>query len=174
LRAGQILNLERTISMTARTNIQSMAGATIAMSATRPETFDAAGYQSTDFVWTTIGEVETYGNHGATAQIIEFTNVADSIVQKLKGSKNYGTMSMMLGYVPGDTGQVILEAASESTNRYSVRITYPLGDGEVTPEYHYLDVLVGKKENQDGAVNDVRKLAVDLAICKKPIVVAAT
>lgn len=160
--------------MTARTNIQSMAGAVLSLSATRPDTFDAAGYQSTDLVWTAVGEVENYGNHGVTATITEFTNVADSIVQKLKGSKNYGTMSMMLGYVPGDAGQVILEAASESTNRYSAKIVYPLGDGEATAETHYLDVLVAKKENQDGAVNDVRKLAVDLAVCKKPIVVAAT
>jgi hypothetical protein len=160
--------------MTARTTIQSMAGATLAISATRPDTFDAAGYQSTDIVWTTIGEVETYGNHGMTATVTPFTNVADSIVQKIKGSKDYGTMSLMMGYVPGDTGQVLLETAAESTSRYSVRVSYPLGTGEVTAEYHFLDVLVSKKENQDGATNDVRKLAVDFAICKKPIVVAAT
>jgi hypothetical protein len=160
--------------MTARSNIQSLAGALIALSATRPETFDAVGYQSTDLLFTEIGEVENFGNHGLTATITEFTAVGDAIVQKIKGSKNYGTMSMMAGYVPGNAGQVLLEAAAESTNRYSCKITYPLGDGEVTPEIHYLDVLVAKKENQDGSVNDVRKLAVDLAICKKPVVVAAT
>lgn len=159
--------------MTARTNVQSMSGATLALSANRPVTFDAVGYADTDLIWSVIGEVENFGNHGMTAQITEFTNVADAIVQKLKGSKNYGTMQLMIGNVPSNTGQVLIATASESTNRYSARITYPLGDGEVTPEIHYLDVLVASREIQDGAVNDTRKLAVSLAICKKPIEVAA-
>lgn len=160
--------------MTARTNIQSLSGATLSISATRPETFDQAGYESTDLVFSEIGEVENYGNHGVTATITEFTNVADSIVQKLKGAKNYGTMALMIGHVPANAGQVIVAAAAESTNRYSIKIQYPAGDGESTGEIHYLDVLVAKNENQDGSVDDVRRLSTDLAICKRPVVVSAT
>jgi hypothetical protein len=160
--------------MTARTTIQSLEGAIISISATRPDTFDAAGYQSTDLVWTAIGEVESHGNHGMKATITTFTSVNTGIVQKLKGAKDYGTMSTTMGYVPSDAGQVLLETASESTNRYSFKIQYPAGDGESVGEVHYLDALVASKENQDGDVNAVRKLAVDIAICKKPVVVAAT
>jgi hypothetical protein len=160
--------------MTARATIQSTSGAMLSLSATRPATFDAAGYASTDIVWTECAEIENFGNHGVTATVTEFTAIKDAVVQKIKGSKNYGTMSLMLGYVPGDAGQTLTETAAESTARYSAKIQYPLGDGEVTAETHYMDVLVSKRENQDGAVNDVRKLAVDLAICKKPVVVAAT
>ncbi len=160
--------------MTARTNIQSLSGAALALSANRPVTFDSVGYADTDLTWTTVGEVENFGNHGMNAQIIEFTAVADAIVQKLKGSKNYGTMQLVLGNIPANTGQILVATASESQNRYSARITYPLGDGEVTPEIHYLDVLVASREVQDGSVNDVRKLAVALAVCKKPIEVSAT
>lgn len=160
--------------MTARTNVQSMSGATLALSATRPATFDSVGYADTDIAWTTIGEVENYGDHGVTAQVLTFTNVADAIVQKLKGSKDYGTMNVMVGNVKSDAGQVLLATASESQNRYSARITYPLGDGEVTPEIHYLDVLVVSFTFNDGAVNDIRKRAVGLAICKKPVEISAT
>lgn len=160
--------------MTARSDIQSLAGAVLAISATRPATFDAAGYSDTTIVWTDVGQIENHGSHGMQAQIIEFTAVEDAVVQKLKGSKNYGTKSMTLGNVPANAGQVILAAAAESQNRYSARITYPLGNGEVTREIHYLDVLVASREIQDGTANDVRKLAVALAICKKPIEVAAT
>ncbi|MBK8916358.1 MAG: hypothetical protein IPM64_17475 [Phycisphaerales bacterium] len=160
--------------MTVRTNVQSLKGAALALSATRPATFDAAGYSDTDIAWSTIGEVENYGNHGMQAQIITFTNVADAVVQKLKGSKDYGTMALTIGHVPGDAGQALAATASESQNRYSARITYPLGDGEVTQEIHYLDVLVASREFQDGEVNSVRKLAVALAICKQPVEVAAT
>ena len=100
--------------------------------------------------------------------------MVDAIVQKLKGSKDYGTMNLVLGNVPANAGQVLLATASESNNRYSARLTYPLGNGEVTPEIHYLDVLVVSRSFTDGDVNAVRKVAVGLALCKKPVEVSAT
>lgn len=149
--------------MTARTVIQALSGAVLSITATLPDTFDQAGYESTDLVWTPIGEVENYGNHGMRANIIEFTPVDTAVVTKVKGSKNYGTMALMLGHLPANAGQVILAAAAESNAHYSVRIVYD--DGEI----HYLDVLVAAHENQDGTVDDVQRLAVDLAICKQPV-----
>jgi hypothetical protein len=149
--------------MTARTVVEALAGATIALSATIPATYDAAGYGSTDVVWTLLGEVENYGNHGVTAKIIEFTPVDTSVVTKMKGSKNYGTMGMMMGDLPSDAGQILVKAAAESNNHYSARITY--NDGTV----HYLDVIVAKAEKQDGSVDDVEKLSVEFAICRRPV-----
>lgn len=160
--------------MTARQTIQSLSGAILAISATRPPTFDSAGYSDTTIVWSLVGHIEDHGSHGMQAQIIEFTAVNDAVVQKLKGSKNYGTKTLMLGDVPADVGQALIATASESQNKYSVRITYPLGDGEVTTAIHYLDALVSAREFNDGSVNNVRKLAVSLAVCKKPVEVAAT
>jgi len=153
--------------MTARTVVQSIAGATLSISASIPATYDQAGYEASAVVFTAIGEVENYGNHGVTANISEFVPVDTSVVTKVKGSKNYGTMALTLGSIPSDAGQAILETASESNSHYSAKLSYP--DGEV----HYMDVLVGKKEYQDGAVNDISRIAVDLALCRKPIVVAA-
>lgn len=153
--------------MTARTVVQSISGATLAISASLPATYDQAGYEASAMVYTAIGEVENYGNHGVTANIAEFTPVDTAVVTKIKGSKNYGTMALMIGSIPSNAGQAIIDAASESNNHYSAKLSYP--DGEV----HYLDVLVAKKEYQDGSVNDVSKIAVDFAICRKPIVVAA-
>lgn len=160
--------------MTARTNIQSLSGARLFLTAFRPATFDAPGYTDSLITWTEVGTIEDFGNHGMQAQVIEFTAVSDAVVQKLKGSKNYGTMSMMLGNIPSDAGQALVATASESQNRYSARVLYPLGDGEITPESHYMDVLVASREFQDGSVNNVRKTAMSLAICKKPVEVAAT
>lgn len=160
--------------MTQRTVVQSLAGATLAISANLPLTYDAAGYADTDLVFTEVGEIENYGNHGVVANITEFTPVDTAVVTKLKGSKNYGTMNLVIGHVPSDAGQVILATASESNLHYSAKITYPLGDGEVTPEIHYLDVMVASREFQDGSVNDVRKAAVALALCRRPVEVAAT
>lgn len=154
--------------MAARTNIETLSGATLAISATLPATYDQAGYESTDNVFTLIGQIENFGNHGVTANIVEFTPVATAVVTKLKGRRNYGTMNLMIGSIPSDAGQTILEAASESNNHYSAKMLYP--DGEI----HYLDVLVASKEYQDGSVDDPMKIACSFAVCRKPVVIAAS
>lgn len=153
--------------MAARTVVGTISTATLAISASLPATYDAAGYGATGMVYTAIGEIENFGNHGVTATITEFTPISTAVVAKVKGSKNYGTMALMIGSIPSNAGQVIVKAASESNNHYSVKLTYP--DGEI----HYMDVLVAKYEFQDGAVNDVMKASVDLAICRAPVIVAA-
>ena len=153
--------------MAARTVVGTISGATLAISATLPATYDATGYGATTITYTAIGEIENFGNHGVTATISEFTPIATAVVAKVKGSKNYGTMALTLGSIPTNAGQVIIAAAAESNAHYSAKLTYP--DGEI----HYLDVLVGKDEHQDGAVNDIMKRSVDLALCRAPVVVAA-
>ena len=152
--------------MAQRTIVNSAAGATLAISASLPATYDASGYAATTIVYTAVGEVENFGQHGVTAAVTEFTPVDTSVVTKVKGSKNYGTKSLTIGSIPGNAGQIILAAASESTARYSVKITYP--DTSV----HYLDVLVSKYDQVDGAVNDIQKITCDLAVCRKPVIVA--
>lgn len=151
--------------MTQRTEIESLAGAVISISATLPATYDIAGYDLSSIVFTKIGKVENYGNHGMSAAITEFTPIETAEVAKVKGAKNYGTMTLSIGSVPGDAGQALLKTASESTARYSIEIRYP------DNEFHYLEVLVSKFEYVDGAVNDVQKITCDLAICRKPTVI---
>jgi hypothetical protein len=160
--------------MTARTEIQAAVTTLIALSATRPVTFDAAGYTDTDLTWTTIGEVETVGEHGPQAEVITFTSVNDGVVQKLKGSVNHGTMNLTIGHVPSDAGQILALAAMSSQNPYSVRITYPLAGAEVTAEKHYLDALITSFRWIDGTANDVRKVQLTLEVCAPTVVVSAT
>lgn len=156
------------------TALQTMTGAVVAISASLPATYNAAGYAATAMVYTAVGEVENHGSHGVKRNISTFVAVSDGVLKKLPGVKNYGTKSMVLGNLPSDGGQDIIEAAVESQNRYSVKITYPLRTNEATNEVHYLDVIVASREWQDGAADDVRKINVDLEICRAPVVVAAT
>jgi hypothetical protein len=153
--------------MPARTVVETLAGARIGISASLPTTYDAAGYDVSSLQFTPIGDVENYGNHGVVAAVTEFTPVDTAVVTKLKGSKNYGTMTMSMAYIPGSAGQLLVRTASESNAHHSVEIRYPDG------EYHYLDVLVTKFEYVDGAVNDARKVNFDLAICRPPVVISA-
>lgn len=160
--------------MAARTNVQSMELAVLAISATLPATYDAAGYGATTIVYTAVGQVENYGDHGIVAQTNTFIPVDTGVVWKTKGTKDYGKMSFTLGDVPSDAGQVIIAAAAESKAHYSLKLTYPLGDSEATNEIHYIDVLVSGAQWKAGAANDIRKYAVDCEVCRKPVVVAAT
>lgn len=160
--------------MTERTTVQTLLGATIAISASRPATYDAAGYGATGMTYTTIGQVENYGTHGLKAQVNTFTPVATGDTTKLKGSKDYGQMAMVLGCLPSDSGQDLLKTASASTSRYSIKLTYPVGEGESTGEIHYLEVLVSSFENVDGDANAVRKVNTTLELCRAPVIVDAT
>lgn len=160
--------------MTERTTVQTLLGATLAISASRPATYDAAGYGATGMTYTTVGQIENYGKHGVKAQVPTFTPVATGVVTKLKGSKDYGQMGLTLGCLPSDSGQDLLKTASESTARYSVKLTYPVGEGESTGEIHYLEVLVSSFENEDGDANAVRKVSTMLEVCRAPVIVDAT
>lgn len=156
------------------TVLQTMSGAMLAISATLPATYDAAGYGATGVVFTTIGHAENFGEHGGEKAVTNFTAVGDGVVQKFPGAVNYGAMSVMLGNMASDAGQDLVDAAFASRNRYSIKVTYPLRTGETTPEIHYLDALVTKRTWQDGTVDDVRKVSVTFELCRQPVVVAAT
>lgn len=153
--------------MVQRVELDSMAGAKIGISAALPATYDQAGYDSSSLVFTPIAKLESYGNHGMVAAVGEFTDVETSTTNKTKGSKNYGNKALVLGYLPSDAGQALLKTASEAGNtHYSIEVRY------ADNEYHYFDVIVSKFEYVDGAVNDVRKINVELAICRKPVIIA--
>ena len=160
--------------MAERTVLQTVAGTTVAISASLPATYHAAGYGATGMTYTAVGSIEDVGEHGGSAAVSEFVGVGDAVVQKFKGPKNYGSMALMLGQMSSDTGQDLIDTAFESQSRYSVKLTYPLGTGEATGEIHYLDVLVTRRTWQDGAAANVRKLAVTFEVCRAPVVVAAT
>jgi hypothetical protein len=160
--------------MTAPTNVQSLTGARLYISATLPETYDSAGYQSTDFVWTEVGEIEDHGSHGGTKTVTEFIPVATGDVTKVGGSINWGNKSLVLGNLASDAGQVLMRTALANRNtHYSVKIAYD-DAGATTDELHFLDVLVAQFENADGSANNVRKVNVQLAVCRQPVIVAPT
>lgn len=160
--------------MTTPNDVESLAGAALYISAGLPATYDAAGYQSTDIIWTEVAEIEDFGSHGGTKTITTFTPVKTGVVAKVGGSKDYGTQTLMLGNLKSDAGQALMNTAFEATNtHYSVKIVYA-DAGATTPETHYMDVLVSKFQNTDGAVNAVRKVSCELAICRKPVVIDPT
>ena len=153
--------------MAAHTAVASHTDAVYAISASLPATYDAAGYGATTITYTTIGKVQDFMPYGAKRPVNEFVPISGA-VEYTKGAARYGQGALVMGDVPADAGQVILKAADASSAHYSLKITYP--DTEV----HYLDVIVAGWELSGGREGAPMLRTATLAVCKAPVVVAAT
>lgn len=153
--------------MTAHTDVATHTSATYAISASLPATYDAAGYAATTITYTAIGKMAKFPTYGSRRGVTNFPMISEGIA-KIKGAPDYGGGDLMMADVPADAGQVILKAAEASSNHYSLKITY--ADSEV----HYLDVLVHAWELSEGAEGAAMARTAAVAICRAPVVVAAT
>lgn len=153
--------------MTAHTNVESLTDTIYAISAELPATYDSSGYGDTGIDFSTIGYVESVTSYGSRRAINTWTPIYGS-AQKTKGTPDYGQIDLVFADFPADAGQIVVKAAEASSNHYSLKITYP--DGEI----HYLDVLVCSYEYSGGRSGDVKTVTAQCALCRAPVVVAAT
>lgn len=152
--------------MPAHTGIASFSDTIYAISATRPSTFDAAGYGSTTITYTTIGKVQSFPEFGSQSPVNEFVPI-NGAVEYFKGARRYGSGPMVVGDLPSDAGQILLKAAEAAQVPYSIKITYP--DGEI----HYLDVLVSSWKLSGAQEGTAMTRTADLSLQRAPVVVAA-
>lgn len=153
--------------MAAHSSATSYTDAIYAISDDLPATYDAAGYAATTQVYTTIGRVQSFPEFGATRPVTEFVPITGA-VEYLKGAPRYGQGPMVVADMPTDAGQVICKAANDSAAHYSMKITYP--DSEV----HYLDVLIAGWQLSAASEGAVMTRTATIAVCKAPVIVAAT
>lgn len=108
--------------------VHTAAGTVISISASQPATYDAAGYQSTDIVWSAIGEITDGGTHGRKYAEVTHKPIGSRGVQKFKGSFDEGQKTLQMGLDLDDAGQTLALAALASDNEYSFQVAYPNGD----------------------------------------------
>lgn len=106
--------------------VTTTATSTLKVTASAPGTFDVAGYGALSF--TNVGEITNLGEFGTEFALVTHSPIGSRTVQKYKGSKNVGTMSMTLGLDTDDAGQILLKAAAASDNDYSFEVTTQNGD----------------------------------------------
>ena len=99
-------------------NVEMSVGSIVSVSAAQPATEDQAGYEALTF--TEIGEVTSIGESGGTAQISSFTPVKSGVVNKRKGSIDYGTMSLSIAKDASDAGQVLLKAGFDGAAKETI------------------------------------------------------
>jgi len=108
-------------------------GTTVGMSATLPTTYDGhatTGY--TPVVFTDIGEVIDIGEIAKAFNVIEHQTVTRDYPQKLKDTYNIANVTLTLGKVDSNTGQVLLQTALAADASYSFKFTLPAGVAYVT------------------------------------------
>ena len=159
-RAGLVLSV-------AHTAAESYTDTTYSISASLPTSYDSTGYTATTgFVYTAIGRVSKWPEFGRSQNLNEFVPITGS-VEYVKGAPRYGTGDVEMADMPTDAGQIILKAASESNNHYSVKITLP--DGEL----RYLDVMVAAWKNSPASEGAINLRTATIGVCRAPVIVAA-
>ncbi len=141
------------------------AGTGLAISAGKPATQTAAGYDA--LTWTEVNNVESIGAIGAATEVVGFQPLRGP-QQKHKGPTNYGSLTPTIALDEADAGQQLLSAASAPTNNelYAIRVTKP--DGAL----RYCQARVFGMPETIGAANTMITAApvieINTEIVKKP------
>ncbi|MFC3704476.1 hypothetical protein ACFOOL_06885 [Devosia honganensis] len=109
--------------------------------------------------WLEVEEKEDIGTIGDTSESINFTAIADKRVRKLKGPKDAGTQSIVVGRDPLDDGQEALIAAEGTDFNYPFKIE--LNDartaGHSKSVLYYAGLVMSKANNLGNVSNVVRR-----------------
>ncbi len=111
----------------ALTDLQTAAGAALAVTASAPATENLAGFAA--LAYTNISAIQSLGDFGDTYADVPFTPLETRRTLHFKGSVDGGTLALELGFDPVDAGQAAIEAALASDNAYSFKVT--LQDGTI-------------------------------------------
>lgn len=152
--------------------VKTASGSTLAIGDTSVASTQTQ-YEAVTF--TGIGEIESLGTIGDAANPVTFASIGDGRVRKSKGARDAGTMEVVCGHDPNDTGQAALDAAEATNYEYNFKLTFADARNEnYTNTVWYFRALV-ITANADIGTNDniVRKryqIGVNSAIVKVPSV----
>lgn len=134
-------------------------GANVAVSIGTTTVMDDATEYAADS-WQEIGGVESVGDFGDTSSEVTFNGLTDARVQKLKGSRDAGNLSITMAFLGGDAGQDALVAAEadDTSDNYNFKVEY--SDGEV----RYFSGQVGSIVESVSGANSVLMLTSEVRI----------
>jgi hypothetical protein len=130
-----------------------------------PNTFNIAGYEALS--WTEVSEVGSIPAFGGSATVTEFIPIATGVVNKKKGSINYGDITVPLAQKLSDAGQIALKAGFDGANRKQTH-SFKLANPEIGVLYFTAEIS-GYTYNY-GDANAITQNELSLAIKTQPIV----
>lgn len=111
-------------------DIFSSVGTLISVSDSSPATYDAAGFAALTF--SLVGEASEIPAFGAEAALATHTPLASGVVNKRRGSVNYGSVTIPMALSETDTGQGVLRVAGLANPgtdaQVSFKVAQPNGD----------------------------------------------
>jgi len=108
------------------TDVSVTTGTTLGLDSAAPATIDAGGYVALSF--DDIGEVIDVGELAKAFNIVSHQSVGRAYPQKLKDTYDIANITLTVGRVTSDTGQVALQAALAATASYSFELALASGD----------------------------------------------
>jgi len=101
-------------------------GATLGTSATLPSSFDATGYNALTF--TAIGQILNVGDIGKVYNMVTHQPLDNAYPTKKKGTYDIPNLSVKVGRITADAGQVLLQTALGVSASYAFKVTLNSGD----------------------------------------------
>lgn len=123
---------------------------------------DQAGYELLTFV--EAKEMESIGSFGDTANEIAFASLGDSRTRRLKGTRDAGTLDVVMGADYSDAGQLALIAAEKTDGDYAIKVVFNDAPSGGTPSVRYFLAAVGSVTEAVDAADNVLKLNCNLWI----------
>lgn len=122
-----------------------------------------------------VGEVENLGEYGDESTDVTFESLSDSRTRHLKGTRDAGTMPVVVGDDPEDEGQLAMIDAEASNLDFNFKVVLNNkltlgGTGQV--DYFYGKVM--SKRQSVGGVNDVTRKNFSVGINSRIVTVNAT
>lgn len=111
------------------TDVVAATGTTVGLSSTLPTTYDdnvTTGYASLTF--TDIGEIIDVGEIAKAFAVINHQTVGRAYPEKIKDTYDIANISLTLGRVSTNAGQVLLQTALAASASYSFEVVLPSGD----------------------------------------------
>jgi len=145
-------------------NVKISVGTELHVAVAVPDTYDATGFA--DLEYTEVGEVSNIPTFGGTAQIAEFIPIKTGVVNKRKGSINYGSANINLANVISDDGQEIMRDGFDGTNRNEVH-SIKLYNEEIGTVY--FTAMISSWQYNYGDANTINLAESVLELTNKPV-----
>ena len=129
---------------------------------TKSTDFVEADFAGQSAAWKEIGETENLGTVGDTASEITFDGINSQRTRRLKGTRNAGSMDLVMGIDYDDEGQKALIAAEKTPHDYAFRIVLNDAPAGGTPSERLFVAKVGSVAEAFDTANSVMKLNASL------------
>ena len=145
--------------------VQTTSGAKFYIgSSVAPGTLNQAGYEA-DSSYVLVGEIEDLGELGDEASAVTFAAIGDGRIRKAKGARDAGTMELVIGADPLDTGQDALRDAEETIFNYNFKVEIPdAPDATYSNGFRYFRGLVMSQREAYGTNDNIMRMNVTIGV----------